>query len=181
LKKALLYWHLASIVVFVVIVICSLGGIRIIWQWQLGVMATVSFFLSAILGLAIFKTLSRGRKIYTGFITGYTVALIVTFFTETLAAIVLAIPFLFFILPDDQVAANKDYVIREAPTILGTRQYVLLENHALYEKRLNLSFRPDNETAKAIYKFDVLQIDDSLATVHIIYNTDADTTINFVK
>ncbi len=135
MKKRLFRTHLIAVAIFAIIILIAATGIRIKLQWELGILAVLMFYASALLlFFAHRKELKRGQKIYTGFLAIHIIIAILAFIGEKIFFIVVMLPLWYFILPAEKLVANNDFIIRQEPTIMGPVSYMLYENHTLYEQ-----------------------------------------------
>gem|GEM_PF-5380196 len=137
MKKKLFSIHLIAAAIFVLIILVAATGVRIKLQWELGILAVLMFYTSALLLFFVrSKELKRGQKIYTGLLSVHMIVALLAFIADKIFFIVVMIPLWYFIIPAEKLVANQDFIIRQEPTIMGRVSYRLYKNHTLYEKPL---------------------------------------------
>lgn len=151
MKKKLFGIHLIAVAIFAIIILVAATGIRIKLQWELGILAVLMFYASAL--LLFFtrrKELKRGQQVYTGILSVHIIIAVLAFIGEKIFFIVVMLPLWYFILPAEKLVANQDIIIRQQPTIMGRLSYILYENHALYEQPIG-RFGGDEMFAKVTH------------------------------
>lgn len=179
MKRTLLLGHLGAVAIFLFIIITALCGIRIAGQYPLGIIATCIFFITGLSGVIFWKQLNVWRRLYTSIWVVYAVLLVFALAIERIFFVLLLIPFLFFVLPDNKIAENDAYVIRNAKNLMGSVCYDLYENHTFYEKPLGTSYT--NELLPTIKRFRVIPRDAKNCDVVLTLPDNRDSIINFLK
>lgn len=178
MKKKLFGIHFIAIAIFVLIILVAAAGIRIKLQWELGILAVLMFYTSALLlFFARRKELKRGQKIYTGLLSVHMIVALLAFIADKIFFIVVMIPLWYFIIPAEKLVANQDFIIRQEPTIMGPVSYRLYQNHLLYEKPLG-RFVGD-EMFKDVTELKLIGSEDNETKILLRINNRTDSILTF--